>query len=237
MTDSANKLYCSACEMRLQSALKDVRTNNLEAIDTTKACNSFKKGQVIFEQGSLPKGIFCIHDGKVKVYKTGDEGRDQIVRFAKNGDIMGYRSLISGERYSVSAAALEDSVVCFIPQQTFFEVLRSDEQFPMTVIRLLSGELQRAQEQIVNLAQKPVRERLAETLLILKEVYGTDNGDNATLNVKLSRDELASVVGTATETLVRTIADLKRENLIATDKKKIRILDVQGLIRAGNLHD
>ncbi|MEE9268777.1 MAG: Crp/Fnr family transcriptional regulator [Candidatus Krumholzibacteria bacterium] len=237
MTESSERLYCNACEMRLNSALKDVDTASLEAIDTTKACNAFKKGHVIFEEGSAPKGIFCIHDGKVKVYKTGDEGRDQIVRFAKAGDILGYRSLVSGEPYSVSAAALEDCVVCFIPQATFFEVLKSDEHFPMTVIRLLSGELQRAQKQIVNLAQKPVRERLAETLLILREVYGTDDGDSAALAVKLSRDELASVVGTATETLVRTIADLKRENLIATDKKKIRILDLEGLIHAGNLQD
>ena len=237
MTEPAQQPYCKACEVRLKSVLKDLQLENLETVSAAKACNWFKKGEVIFEEGSVPTGIFCIHQGKIKVYKTGHEGRDQIVRFAKGGDSLGYRALVSGEPYSVSAAALEDSTVCFIPQETFFDVLRDDEHFPMTLIRLLSGELMRAQEQIVHLAQKPVRERLAETLLILREVYGTENGDGSTLNVKLTRDELASVVGTATETLVRTIADLKRENLIATEKKKICILDVPGLLRAGNLHD
>ena len=105
----------------------------------------------------------------------------------------------------------------------------------MEMIQLLSGKLRQSEDQLVHLAQKPVRERLAETLLVLKRVYGTENGDTSPLNVTLSRDELAAVVGTATETLVRTLADLKREELIATDKKKIRILDESGLIRVGNL--
>ncbi len=237
MTDEAHKLYCTACKTRLKSALRDVGTTGLEAISSAKTCNAFEKGQVIFEKGSVPEGIFCIHAGKVKVYMTGDEGRDQIVRFAKGGDILGYRSLISGEPYSASAAALEDSVICFIPQATFFEVLKSDKQLPMAVIQCLSGELLKAREQVVNLAQKPVRERLAETLLILKEVYGTEDGDNQTLNVKLSRDELASVIGSTPESVVRNITDFKNEHLIATDKKKIRIVDVRGLIRVGNLQD
>lgn len=237
MTGEAQKLYCTACKMRMKSALRDVRTAGLEAISSAKVCNAFEKGQVVFEEGSVPEGVFCIHAGKVKVYMTGDEGRDQIVRFAKGGDILGFPSLISGESYSASAVALEDSVICFIPQATFFEVLKSDEQLPMTVIQCLSGELLEAREHIVNLAQKPVRERLAETLLILKEVYGTEDGDNATLNVKLSRNELASVIGSTTESVVRNITDFKNEQLIVTDKKKIRIVDVQGLIRAGNLQN
>ena len=228
------KPYCSHCEARLSSVLKDVEEPSLDEIASVKACHFYKRGQVIFEDGETPQGLFCIHQGKVKLYKTGDEGRDQIVRFVKAGDVIGYRSLLSGEPYDLSAAALEDSVICRIPSDTFFGMLRGDGNFTMEIMRLLSGQLRRAEDQIVQLAQKPVRERLAETLLILKEVYGTEDGENTPLNVKLSRDELAAVVGTATETLVRMIADLKRENLIATEKKKIRILDVDGLVRVGN---
>lgn len=237
MSGTFDKPYCTHCEARFVSVLKNVEPPDLEELSAMKACNFYKKGQVIFEEGGTPSGLFCIHQGKVKVYKTGDEGRDHIVRFAKAGDLIGYRSLVSGEKYNLSAAALEDSVVCCIPQQVFLERLREGGHFAMDMIQLLSGQLRRAEDQVVHLAQKPVRERLAETLLILKEVYGTENGDDGPLNVKLSRDELAAVVGTATETLVRTIADLKSEKLIATDKKKIRILDVPGLVRVGNLHD
>ena len=237
MGEPFDKPYCSHCEARLKSVFKDVEQPSLSEMAFAKACNFYKKGDIVFEEGAPSEGIYCIHRGKVKVYKHGGEGRDQIVRFAKAGDVVGYRSLVSGEPYAESAAALEESIICCVPRDLFFDMLEKDGRLSMEVIRLLSGQLREAEEKILHLAQKPVRERLAETLLVLKEVYGTENGDNSPLNVTLSREELASVVGTAMETLVRTIADLKRENLIATDKKKIRILDVQGLIEAGNLVD
>jgi CRP/FNR family transcriptional regulator len=237
MAESFERPYCTACEARMNSVFKTIEGENLDALSTGKACNAFGKGQTIFREGETPSGLFCVHNGKVKVYKTGDEGRDQIVRFAKSGDVLGYRALVSGEKYNLSAAALEDCVVCCIPREMFFDMLKKDGGFSMEMIGLLSSELRRAEDRMVNLAQKPVRERLAETLLILREVYGTENGEHSAINVKLSRDELAAVVGTATETLVRTIGDFKREKLIATDKKKISILDVDGLIQAGNLHD
>jgi CRP-like cAMP-binding protein len=237
MTESLDRPFCNSCAARLTSVFKTVEDPTLDAISQVKACNMFKRGEIIFNEGDRPAGLFCLHQGKVKVYKTGDEGRDQIVRFAKPGDVIGYRSLLSGEPYNLSAAALEDSVVCCIPSETFFGTLRQDGKFTMEMIYLLSGQLRKAEDQIVHLAQKPVRERLAETLLILNEVYGTEDGERSPLNIRLSRDELAAVVGTATETLVRTIGDLKRENLIATEKKKIRILDIAGLIKVGNISD
>lgn len=237
MTESFERPFCNSCAARLTSVLKTVEVPTLEEIAQLKACNLFKRGDVIFSEGQTPAGLFCLHQGKVKVYKTGDEGRDQIVRFAKPGDVIGYRSLLSGEAYNLSAAALEDSIICCIPTDTFFGTLRKDGKFTMEMIYLLSGQLRKAEDQIVHLAQKPVRERLAETLLILNEVYGTEDGEKSPLSIRLSRDELAAVVGTATETLVRTIGDLKRENLIATEKKKIRILDIPGLIKVGNITD
>ena len=235
MNRAFQKPYCSQCEARLTSVLKAVDEPTLEEISAVKACSLFKKGDVIFEEGGQPLGLYCIHQGKVKIYKTGDEGRQQIVRFAKAGDVIGYRSLLSSEPYSLAAAALEDTVICLVPRETFFGVLREDGNFTMEMIQLLSRQLRQSEERLVNLAQKPVRERLAETLLILKQVYGTENGETSPLSVTLSRDELAAIVGTATETLVRTLTDLKREQLIATEKKKIRILDEQGLIRVGNI--
>ena len=237
MTDTFESPYCATCASRLVSIFDNVEESNLETMASTKACNMYKKGEVIFREGDSRTGVFCVHTGKIKVYKTGDEGKQHIVRFAKEGDVLGYRSLMIGEPYSVSAAALEDCVVCRIPKDTFFKVFHTDQAFTERVVAVLSGELRQAEDRMVKLAQKPVRERLAETLLILREVYGTENGDESPINVTLSREELASVVGTATETLVRALADLKKEQLIATDKKKIRILDVSGLARVGNLQD
>lgn len=237
MNNKASPPYCNQCSIRLQSVFKDISSEELGHISSTKGCTFLKKGDILFSEGDMPTGLYCLHEGKAKIYKTGDEGKHHIVRFAKAGDVMGYRALLSGAPYTATAAALEESVVCRIPKETLLDSLKVDAGLSMSFIAMLSGELGKAEEQIVKLAQKPVRERLAETLLVLKEVYGTENGEDSPLNVTLSREELASVVGTAIETLVRTLTDLKKENLIATEKKKIRILDVQGLIRVGNLQD
>lgn len=237
MNQDMEKPYCENCAARVQSAISGLGKDDLGEVSTAKNCTLFRKGETIFAEGDDPAGIFCIHSGKVKVFKTGEEGRQQIVRFAKPGDVIGYRSVVSGEHYSASAAALEDSAVCRIPRETFNGIMRRDAGLANNVLHMLTGDLRRAEDKIVNLAQKPVRERLAETLLTLREVYGTENGTLSAINVTLSREELASVVGTVTETLVRTLADFKREGLIATEKKKISIVDNNGLIEAANLQD
>lgn len=237
MTKQFQKPYCTKCENRINSILRDLAGPDLESLDSTKACYVYKKGQTIFSEGIPPTGLFCIHSGKVKVFKTGSQGREKILRFAKSGDVIGYRALICGEPATVSAAALEESVICCIPQEVFFNLMRADGGFSMRIIRLLTDELTRAEQEIIHLAQKPVRERLAEALVVLKQTYGTEEEDDSVLNVRLTREELASMVGTAIETLVRTIGEFKKERLIATEKKKIRILDLPGLIRIGNIQD
>ena len=151
--------------------------------------------------------------------------------------MLGYRSILTGGPSTVSAAALEESTVCCIPQETFFKLLRADGDFSMRIIDLLTGDLERAEEEIVHLAQRPVRERLAEALILLKKTYGTEDGENSPINVRLSREELAGMVGTAIETLVRTIAEFRKEKLISTEKKKIRLLDVPTLLKIGNIED
>ena len=237
MIHERRKPFCAACQHRVRSILRDVDDCALEQLDSTKACYTYKKGQVIFSEGIPPTGLYCLHTGKVKIYKTGDEGREKIVRLARNGDVLGYRALLLGGPSPVSAAALEESLVCCIPHDTFFKILRANGTLSMRIIELLSAELGDAEEQIVHIAQRPVRERLAEALLLLKETYGTEDGDSSALSVRLSREELAGIVGTAIETLVRTLADFKKDRLISTDKRKIRILDLSRLAKVGNIQD
>jgi CRP/FNR family transcriptional regulator len=237
MIQERRKPYCATCQHRVRSLLRDVDEVGIEHLDSTKACYVYKKGQVIFSEGIPPTGLYCLHTGKVKIYKTGDEGREKIVRLAKNGDVLGYRALLMGGPSSVSAAALEESLVCCIPQETFFRLVRVNGNLSMRIIESLSAELGSAEEQILHIAQRPVRERLAEALLLLKETYGTEDGDAAALDVRLSREELAGIVGTAIETLVRTLAEFKKDQLIATEKKKIRLLDPVRLAKIGNVND
>jgi CRP/FNR family transcriptional regulator len=229
--------YCSECKAKILSVFNELKEDELEIWHSTKKFNFYKKGQVIFYEGNIPSGLCCIHDGKVKLYKIGQEGKEQIIRLAKAGDILGYRALISGDEYIASASTLEDSRICFIPKSTIFKLFKKNVDFSLHLIRLLTHDLEMVENRMVNLAQKPVRERLAEALLILKETYGIEKENDSCINVSLSREDLANMVGTATETVIRLLADFKNEKLIATKGKKIEILNLNRLIKVCNISD
>jgi len=228
-------IYCEDCKSLKKSVYGDLNSEELNILNFNKSCNFYKKGQTIYFEGNTPEGLFCIREGKVKIYKTGNEGKEQIIRLVKNGDIIGYRALIAGESYNATAETLEDSKICFIRKNAIFDLLKKNEKFSFRLIKLLSHDLGEVEQRMVHLAQKPVRERLAETLLILRETYGMDKDNNSLLNVSLSREDLANIAGTATETVIRLLAEFKNKNIISTKARKIEILDVNKLIETGNL--
>lgn len=227
---------CAACESRGRSVFCDLHQEELDKLNSDKGCTMFKKGQSIFNAGSYPHGLFCVKEGKIKIYRIGDEGKEQIVRLAKGGDILGYRALLSGDKYASGAEALEDSKICFIPSQSFFSLIEGNGVLSMQLMKLLSQDLKNAEHRMIDLAQKPVRERVAEALLYLKETYGCEE-DGQTLGVSLSREEIANIVGTATETTIRLLSELKSDNVIALNGKKISILNHQELIKVANIYD
>jgi len=227
---------CQHCAHRFHSVLCKAESGHIEIINRQKDCIYYKKGQTLFAEGSHPLGVYCINTGKIKISQTGEDGREQIVRLLRGGDILGYRAMLSGERYTTSAIALEDASCCFIPRDLFLSLLRKDVNLSFEVMRLLSDELQRAEQKLTHLAQKPVRERLAEALLFIRETYGYE-GDGSTLNVRLSREEIASLVGTATESIIRLLSEFRREGIIELDGRRIQILKPDILLKAANLHD
>ena len=231
-----NHPECQYCQTRFKSVFCDLNEEELCALNTSKGCRTYTKGQVIFNEGAYPHGLFCINEGKAKLSKPGYTGREQIVRLAKDGDILGYRALLSGETYNCSAVALEDSSICFIPKNTFSELVTKNSNLAFELMKLLSVDLKNAENKLLNLAQKPVRERLAEALLFLKETYHFEI-DGATLNVILSREEIANIVGTATEVVIRLLSEFKKDKMIAFVGKKIKILNYKELIHAANISD
>jgi len=237
MVKNLGNISCEYCKIRPDSIFKSLNRKESGNLDLNKKCSIYNRGQVIFSEGSYPAGLYCINDGKIKLYKTGTEGKEQIVRLHKSGDILGYRALISGKSYSTSATTLEDSRICFIPRDFIFNIIRDNVNFSLSIIKLLTQDLEEAENRLLNLAQKPVRERLAEAILILKETYGTEKGDNSPLNVNLSREDLANIVGTATETVIRLLSDFKSEKLIATKGRKIEILNYNLLLKTSNIAD
>lgn len=230
------QITCQHCQARFGSIFCKAEGENITAIDEARVCSLYKKGQVIFQEGAHSFGIYCINSGKIKLTHSGDDGREQIIRLVKEGDIMGYKALLSGERYTATAVALDDAQVCFIPKDLFLNVLQKDPGLSFEMMRILSSELRKAELKITHLAQKPVRERLAETLLFIHETYGVES-DGQTLNVRLSREEIANLVGTATESAIRLLSEFKKDGLIELEGKKIRLLQMNHLIKAANLQD
>jgi CRP/FNR family transcriptional regulator len=227
---------CRTCGQKNASAFCKAKVEHLDEISSQKVSSTFKKGQTIFNEGSYPFGVFCINNGKVKLAHLGDDGKEQIIRLLKGGDIIGYRALLSRERYSATAVALEDTQICFIPKELFIHILRNDAAITLEMMKLLADELHKTELKVTHLAQKPVRERLAEILLFIKETYGFEE-DGITLNVRLSREEIANLVGTATESTIRLLAEFKRANMIELDGKKIKIINQKKLEKTANLQD
>lgn len=226
---------CKHCSNRFNSVFCKTEHDRMQEIEALKICSSFKKGESIFREGSYASGVYCINAGKIKLAMMGSEGKEQIVRMAKPGDIIGYKALLSGDRYSATATAIEDCNICFIPREIFLVILQKDASLSFEMMKLLSNELKHAEEKITHLAQKPVRERVAETILFLKETYGIDK-DNQ-INILLTREEIANLVGTATETAIRLLSEFNKEHIIELSGKKIKILDSDKLVRTANLYD
>lgn len=227
---------CETCKSRFDSVFCMLDEEELGSLSYSKHCNYYLRGQTIFNEGNQPMGLFCISSGKVKLSQAGFEGKEQIIRLAKDSDILGYRALISGEAYSATATVIEDSKICLIPKDVFYELLQHNSKLTSGIMKLLADELKDAEDKITNIAQKPVLERLAETLLMLKEYYGVEDNDNS-LNITITREEIANIVGTATETVIRLMSDLRKEGMIKLDGKKIKIVKSDALLKLANLYD
>jgi CRP/FNR family transcriptional regulator, polysaccharide utilization system transcription regulator len=226
---------CDKCQSRLGNVFCTLSTAQVNEMSAEKNCSIYKKGQIIFNEGNKPIGMFCINKGKIKVYQTGEEGKEQIIRLAKEGDILGYRSLISGETYSATAEVMDDATVCFIPKVQFFNFLKSNSELSEKMMQVLSHDLKDAEKRLTALAQKPVRERVAEAILMLSEFYGEDK--DGTINASILREDIANIVGTATETAIRILSEFKSLNIIDTQSKKIKITSREKLLKAAHVFD
>lgn len=229
-------ISCEECAVKGISKFSLLCSSNLDKVNYSKSCTAYKKGQIIFHEDTRPLGVFCVNQGKLKVYKTGDDGKDQIIQVSKPGDLLGYRAMIGEDLYPVTAEALEDVQVCFIPKSEFTRLLDESQDFVRMLLREACHELGGMTESLTNLAQKSVRERLAVTLLMLKDTYFDEKRPNDPSEINLTREDLANIVGTATETIIRLLHDFKEEKLIQTNGRKILVLDADRLVKVGNIY-
>lgn len=197
--------------------------------------HAYKKGEIIFRAGGIPTGIFYIKTGRVKKYKATVKGGEQIFYVCTEGELLGYHALLSEEYFPDSAATIEDSEITFIPKDSFLQVLRNSTALSNALLKALGHEFSLFINNITNLASKTVRERLAFTLLILDEKFKSSVKPNVPSEINMSRTDLANMVGTAPETLVRLLQEFKGAGLIEKTFKTIKILDRKGIIKEANM--
>jgi len=225
---------CKECMLSNKSIFSSLSEEELARVTFEKSFNVYKKGTTIFHEGNRIHHIYCINSGIVKMFKTGIEGKEQIVSFAKDGDVIGYRSVLSREVACTTAKAIEDVMVCAIPTDNLFELIEHNSKFSIDLMQLACKELGEANQFLTDIAQKSVRERLAEVLIKLKDFFSLDA--EGFLNVSLTREELASLVGTATESVIRLLSEFKADKYIEINGRRIKILNEEKLRKVSNYY-
>jgi CRP-like cAMP-binding protein len=224
---------CDQCIVREFSSLKALNKDELIKLAECKTSYIIKKGNPIFEEGDIVNGIYCVTTGACKLSKLSPNGKDQIIKLVKAGELLGQRSMISDEPANLSAVALEDMEVCFIPKSEVMNMFDNNNQFSMNMMKTICGDLKDASEHMISISQKTVKERLAETLVYLEETFGKN--EDGSLHIQLSREELAGMIGTATESCIRLLSDFNKNGLIGLIGKKIIIKDLSKLKRIADI--
>lgn len=220
---------CEQCIIKQFNSLKALTKEELLRVSNCKTSRKIKKGEIIFEEGEAVNGVYCVKDGICKLSKLSENGKDQIVKMVVKGQLIGQRSLVTDENSNLQAVALNDMEVCFIPKSEIIADLQNNPSFSFNMLKDMAQDLKESDDIIVNMAQKSVRQRLAETLIYIYESFGVN--PDKTLSVLLSREDFANIVGTATESAIRVLSQFKKEGLISTVGKHIKIEDLAGLKR------
>lgn len=240
----------NAIESRLKKndILKREFTKNIEGIDSfineakgieslkklseERDLRNYKKKDEIYREGTFPKGIYFINKGKVKTFRSSESGKELITSLHNEGEFFGYLSLLQDEKYTNSASALEDCEIYMLPKEDFFSLLYKNADVSKKFIELLSNNLRENETQLVKLAYNSVRKRVAEALVKLSDKYKKEGDTKFSMNV--SREDLANLVGTATETVIRTLSDFKDEKYIEISGSSITILNYEKLANLKN---
>ena len=221
-------------DFKSESVLTDLPLDDLELLTANKSEQIYKKGDIIFREGGYPGGIFYIIEGKVKKYKVDKEGKEQIIYVANTGELLGYHAILSEDRYPDSAAALEESRIAFIPKEDFLDTLQQSDVLSRRLLKTLSHEFAVLANSLTMFAQKSVRERLALQLIVIREKYKVNFQPGMPVEINMSRDDLASLVGTARENVVRVLTEFKEAGIVETKGRKIIVQDVGKLIEIAN---
>ncbi|MDZ4668044.1 MAG: Crp/Fnr family transcriptional regulator [bacterium] len=225
-------INCFDCKHLTDSVFCALKSEEIDLINTHKIIKFYKKGDILFNEGESVKGLHCLEMGKVKLYKTLEDGNVQILRISASGELIGYRGLLGNGIYIASAEALEDVNVCFIPKLIIHQLLAINANFSLRLMAKFASDLSEAEEKSIFFVQKSSKERLAEAILMLESTFGVNKDQYIQLN--LTRQELGAYTGLATETIIRALKNWEDLAILQLNKKKIRVLDREKLKAISN---
>ena len=197
----------------------------LKNLSDSAKVKTYKKKELIYTEGNNANYLYLLQKGKIKAFRAHEYGKELIISLHKEGDFFGYTSLLDETPYNESAEALDDSIVVLIPKEDFYALLNNNHGVMKRFVKLLSNEIQEKEDQLLQMAYSSVKKRVAEALLKLQKQYQENTKD--VFSISISREDLANIVGTATESLIRTLSDFKQENLIEIKGSNISIIDVK----------
>jgi CRP/FNR family transcriptional regulator, polysaccharide utilization system transcription regulator len=200
-------------------------------LSKTGSTRHFRKKDIVFTEGSNPNSLYLIVNGKVKTYKTNEDGKELITDVHTDGAYIGYLALLEHSPYLEAAVALEDTEIVQIPKEDFNTLIFKNREIAKKFIAILSSNLKENEDRLLKLAYNSVRKRVAESLVMLNERYQKNNGTHP---ITISREDLSNIVGTATESVIRTLSDFKDEKLISINKGEISILNLEKLVKMKN---
>lgn len=227
-------INCDNCIDNPKSVFNVLLPEEKELLRQAHTCAFYRKGEIIFKEGDKPTALICLSEGKVKVFKEGVGGREQIVRMAKPVSFIGYRALFAEENHTATAVAIEDSIVCFLNKDIVYKLLRINSDLSLSIIKSFATELGFSNNRTVTLTQKHIRGRLAESLIFLKDTYGFED-DGHTIKIYLSREDVANLSNMTTSNAIRTLSTFAQEGVISIDGRKIKILQPAKLERISDL--
>lgn len=235
MNAETSQPHCENCSCFSKSLFASLERHELCALEQFKQMKNVQRRDRLFQQDEEPAGFYCVSSGQFKVFQTGMEGRDQIVRLAGPGDPIGYRALFSQETYQASAEALEDSTVCFFAREAILDFFQRNPSLIRRLLQWLCQDLRSAEERLRQFAQKPVIERVAETLVSLAWTFGKPGNQGIEIEIRLTRQEIADLAGTVVETAVRALSELKRQNLLCSQGRRLIVRDLKALARLAKM--
>jgi len=223
------KIVCDFCGLYREGIFCSINDELRHRLDDEKSIQVFEHGQVLFYENSPSFAVFCIQAGRVKLYKTGNQGERYVIRLLGPGEILGYRAVLSGEPYAASAEAVEKTTACLVTRELLLKMLRESPDLAANMMRKLAVELRVSEDQMLSILNQSVRQRAAGLILsLISHNRLAQPGETSAIN-SLRRTEMAQMIGTTPETFSRTLRELAREGLIEVTSRTISVVNIAAL--------